>query len=252
MNFLSVRFILSIILSIILSHGVAYAQPQNIIIIGGDHNPPFRIIEGDKMSGIYGELIYEIVKGTGLEVRFKQVPYKRALAELSSGGIDVFLAFVKTPEREREMYYCKPYIKDRTDRAFYLRKGEGKRVKRYEDLIGLNIGLLLGINITPKFDNDKRLLKQEVPTHVQNFQKLINGRIDAIVHTEIAIDFQVKSLGYSDNLEKAPFRLTEKNPTYFVISRKSPFMSCKAEFEANLKRIARDGTFEKLVKKWTK
>ena len=110
------------------------SQTKRVIVIGGDHNPPFRAVEGNKMSGIYGELIYEIVKGMNVEVRFREVPFNQATFELSNGQIDVFLAFVKMPDREKTMYFCEPYIKDRTDRAFYLRKGEANRLKSYDDL----------------------------------------------------------------------------------------------------------------------
>lgn len=241
---------------LIVVAGILFAAPlcaeqKDVIVIGGDHNPPFRLVEGGTYSGIFGEMIHEIVRGMNLEVRFQECPFKRCLAELRDGDIDVFLALLKRPEREDYLYYAKPYIKGRTDRAFYLRKGEGSRIQKYEDLYGLEIGLLRGVKITERFDNDPNLNTHGTTTHEQNFLKLIAGRIDTFVHTEIAIDYQLKLLGYYDRIEKAPLKFTKFQPTYFVISKQSKYMDRIPDFEANLQRLAEENTFWELVDKWT-
>lgn len=236
----------------VLHTNLLFAESEDVIIIGADHNPPFRVLQDGKYNGIYGEMIKEIVKDMNLEVRLKEVPFKRSINQLKSGEIDIFLALLKRPEREIFLYYCKPYIKNRTDRAFYLRKGQGKRIQSYNDLYGLQIGILRGVRLIPQFDNDSKLIKQSVATHEQNLKKLIAGRIDTFVHTEIAIDYQIKTSGYQGKVEKSPFKFTEEQPTYFVISRKSKYMNRIHEFEINLQRVFNEDLFWKLVEKWTK
>lgn len=237
---------------------VALTSPQvwgktpSVIILGTNHVPPFKIVEGESLSGINADVLQEILRGMNLKLKIRKCPWKRCLTELENGNIDIFLGLFKTPEREKIYYYCEPAYKNRSDKAFYLIAGEGHRIKKYEDLYTLDIiGVTRGYKNFERFDKDDRLPKAYVTEHHQNIMKLISGRVDAFIQTEEAADYLIKTQGYTDKIDKAPYKYSKINPSYFVISRNSPFMSRKAEFEKNLALFIKQGLYKKISNKWT-
>lgn len=246
------KFVLTM-LFMLLATAQVFAQEASVIILGTNHVPPFKIVEGEKLSGINADVLQEILRGMNLRLQIKKCPWKRCLTELANGNIDIFLGLFKSPDREKLYYFCKPAYKNRSDKAIYLRSGDGHRVKRYEDLYALDIiGVTRGYKNFDRFDNDQGLHKSYVAKHHQNLLKLISGRIDAFIQTEEAADYLIKTKGYTDKIDKASYKHAKINPSYFVISRKSTFMARKTEFEQNLSRFVESGMYKKISEKWTK
>lgn len=240
---------------LILLCGFAFASgdEDSVIVLGTNHVPPFKIIKGEAMDGINAEVLQQIFHGMNLQLKIRECPWQRCLSELREGKIDVILGLFKTPERESLYYFCDPPYKDRSNKAFYLRKGEGHRVQSYEDLYSLNaIGVTRGYKNFRRFDHDQKLKKEFVTNHLQNIKKLIGKRLDAFIQTEEAADYLIKTEGYADHIEKAPYIYDNIHPSYFAISRQSPYMSRIEEFETNLNRFVQDDLYHNISRKWTK
>lgn len=247
-----VKILASLVLLVLYCPSFAGGAEQSVIVLGTNHVPPFKIINGKRLEGINAEVLQEIFRGMNLQLEIRECPWQRCLSELKDGKIDAILGMFKSPQREDIYYFCEPPYKERSDKAFYLRKGEGHRVQSYEDLYSLNmIGVTRGYNNFERFDTDKQLKKEFVTNHIQNLKKLIGKRFDAFIQTEEAADYLIKTEGYTDKIEKAPYKFDAIHPSYFVISRQSPFMSRVGEFEANLHQFVQDDLYKEISRKWT-
>ena len=116
----------------------------------------------------------------------------------------------------------------------------------------LRIGVIRGSLYFERFDKDNKLIKEYTSTNLQNFNKLIAGRVDVVIRTEMVGDYLVKSGNFSNNVEKANYKFSNHSPTYFVISRKSPFMARIKMFERNLQRLKENDLVLKITNKWLK
>lgn len=239
----------SIVLLLLLMPTMLYAG-GGTIVFGTNHVPPFKIVEEEHFSGINAEILAEILSDMELDLEVRLCPWKRCLTELEQGRLDIFLGLFKTPDREELYHFCEPPYSVRSDKAFYVKKGRDIQIEKYEDLYDLNIGVTLGYKNFERFDSDSALQKEMVTAHLQNIRKLAVGRIDTFVQTEIAADYLIALHGYSDLLEKAKYRYQKTNPSYFVISRKSEFIDRIDEFEANLRRIRREGIVGDIKKRY--
>lgn len=229
-----------------------FAAENNIVVLGTNHVPPFKIIDGQALKGINGDVLKEIFRDTGLVLKIRQCPWKRCLIELEDGKLDVFLGIFKTPEREKKFYFCEPPYKNRSDKAFYLRKGEAHRVIRYEDLYRYKIGVTRGYKNFERFDKDKKLKKEFVADHKLNIKMLLDGRIDVFIQTEVAADYLIKVRRLGDKIEKASYKHTKINPSYFIINRNSRYMRRINDFEKNLRRFEKEKKYFEIKKKWTR
>lgn len=238
-------------IALFFSFAKPFAAENNIVVLGTNHVPPFKIIEGQALKGINGDILKEIFRDTGLVLKIRHCPWKRCLIELEDGKIDVFIGLFISPEREKKFHFCEPPYKDRSDKAFYLRKGQAHRVKKYEDLYQLKIGVTRGYKNFERFDNDEKLKKEFVADHILNLTKLVEGRIDVFIQTEVAADYLIKINGFGDRIEKASYKYGKIHPSYFVVSRKSPYMNRIDDFEKNLRRFVKEKKYIEIIKKWT-
>lgn len=108
-----------------------------------------------------------------------KVPFARRLNQLKKGDIDLLCGLLKNSDREKFAYYLSPPYKLKSHKYFFVRKGEGKRLQKYEDLYSLKIGVQIGSKYFPKFDEDSKLNKHATTEDAGRFKMLESLRIDA-------------------------------------------------------------------------
>ncbi len=240
-----------ILLIVILTYSYSFCEAKkgkNEIILALTHLPPFRIAKSDKVEGIFIDILEELIRPMNLKIKPLNTPFKRCLKNLKGGKADLYIGLFKKPEREEFLYFIEPPFMTKTVKAFYLRKGEGHRIQKYEDLYNLKsaVGIRAGFKNFSQFDNDDKIKKEGVPTDEQNLLKLSKGRIDAFLHTEEVADYLITTLGYTGKFEKASYKPEVPNPAYIAISKKSVLMKNVAEIEDSLKLLIKEGKLEKI------
>lgn len=216
---------------------------KDVINLAMTNLPPFQIVDGGLAKDCINiRILRKILKQMNIEINYQVMPFKRCLLSLKNGGADIFMGILRRPEREVYMHYVEPPYKQYSSKAFFLTKGKAHLLRRYEDLYSLRVGVRRGFNYFPKFDTDKKIYKEEANTNEQNLLKLKMGRIEALLITEMTGEYLIAMHGY--DFEKAPFKYSQKNPAYLVISRKSPFMERVEEFERILQKIVDEQIYE--------
>lgn len=200
-----------------------------------------------RASGAYTEIARELARRLDLQLEIVDCPLKRCLAMLAGGRADLAVGLQRSPERDAYLaFLATPYRLHSADKVFYLRREEAGRLARYDDLLGLRLGVKLGSELFDRFDADPRLDKQAVPENATNFRKLLAGRVDAVALAEDQGEFLLATLGLAGKVAKAPYRESDGSPRSVALARSSPHYLRLAEFEAAMAAMRRDGTLRRI------
>lgn len=134
------RYILLIV--VIITCSTPCMAEMNEIVVATEVWPPFRIADKTseyQYSGIDIDLLKEITKRLGITFKIKRFPWARCLDFMKSGKVDMITGLAYSPERAQYISYSEiPYYI--ASPAFYLQKGKGHLIKKYEDLYLFTIG----------------------------------------------------------------------------------------------------------------
>jgi polar amino acid transport system substrate-binding protein len=242
---------ISLFLLIMLA-GFTSVSAQDTLVVGiTESYMPWEQSQGGVASGINIDIVNAIAKKLGVTVKFEVYPFKRNLAMLEAGKIDMVCGLSYREERAVYASYITPaYIP--TIKSFIMKKGSTKVLNDYNDLYPLKIGLRRGAKQFEPFDSDTKLNKFEVPTSDQLLQMLLKDHIDVIVGSYINLLYDAKTLGYADNIIIAKYNIDQGMDGQFVLSKKSKFISRKAEIETILNDMSKSGQIVEMIDSYTK
>lgn len=218
---------------------------QEIFTVAINNAPPYRIIKGKNYSGIYIDIINEVAKEAGIQLKFVEVPYQRALEEMKSGKIDIMLGPNKNKEREVYMYFLEKYPFPREVKVFYY-MNKSINIENYEDLYGKKIDVLRGAKYFEKFDNDTKLIKNPVSDYVQGLNKVRTGRSDLVIIPELQGDYLLKEnkLQY---FNKSKLKI-DGNLSFVTVSKKSKKFNFLVEkLNLGLEKVNKKNYYKKVI-----
>lgn len=248
-----IRFSVTVIVLILgaLLFPVSGQCGQKVVVAFSEY-PPYKIVTEGKPTGIDVEILTEIAKRMDLELSFKNGTFKECLGMMERGEGDLITSLLRRVDREKYILYVQPRYRRRSEKVFYVRKGNRDLIRTYDDLKNLKIGVKAGVRYTPIFDRDKSLNKIPASDVKTNLQKLIAGEIDTFLTSKTEGDYYIKTLGYKDKIAKAPLAFTLSDSSYMGISKKSPFTKQAKEFGRNLKVLLDRGQVQKIVDNYVK
>ncbi|MES9844298.1 MAG: transporter substrate-binding domain-containing protein [Candidatus Sedimenticola sp. PURPLELP] len=234
-----------ILVILVLMAGHVTAGEQQELRVVGNHAPPYRIIEDNAFTGIYFDTMKELASRLDVEVRFIEVPFKRALYMMRYGNADIMLGPNRNTEREAYMEYTGATL-PRESKAFYVHP-EADGISRYEDLVGRLILVHQGKVYFDRFDQDETLRKVPVAEYGNAVQKVSNCVSCVVIMPEMEGDYLLKQLDVG--LKKSGFKV-EGKLSYITISRRSSTLSLQERMELAMEQMKMDGTFEKILTRY--
>jgi polar amino acid transport system substrate-binding protein len=201
-------------------------------------------------GGAYTEIVRELARRVGRELRITECPHARCMLMMRAGEADLSIGIQQSPEREEFMAFLQtPYRRSATDRVFYVRRGDAQRIRRYEDLKGLHIGVGRGSAYFDRFDDDPTLLKEPGPNNAANLHKLLLKRLDAVVMPEDQGAVLISELDVGHQLEEAVYRERDLTPRSIAVSRHSAVFALLPQLEGAMQAMRRDGTLTAIFDK---
>lgn len=226
---------------------IVVAKDDNTIIIASHIDPPSAYIKEGKFVGHNVEVATMLANGINKKVAFVSCPFARCLTMLKDGHADMMIAINKTSEREEYIdYLSKPFHSLITPVVFYVSKHKDINIERYDDLKGLNIGVLRGASYFRRFDEDKSLNKVYITTHRQLIDLMVKGRIDTFLGRRISIQHQVSEQIYQEELKEMPYIYAKQNDFYIGVSKKSILNEQVDELSRVLEELLKSGAIDAL------
>lgn len=204
---------------------------------------PFEYLEKDKITGFDIELMNALAKEMKVEIKLQNMSFDGLLPALQMKKIDVVIAgMTATPERKKAVLFSKPYFKAK--QVIVLKKGED--MKKFEDLVGKNVGVMLGFTGDTVVSDIKGAKVQRFDTTYAAIMALEKGKVDAVVADSEPAKNYIKN--YND-LTIASAKAEEED--YAIAVRKND-KALLEEMNKALDKVKANGTYDALLKKYFK
>lgn len=230
-------------LAMLTAPTVRAAEPT---VVGVDsNNPPFMYADAGQAVGLYPVLLRALFAQAGLALKLEAKPWKRCLQDTDEGRAGTG-GIYKNEERLRKYDFSEPLFVERM--AVYQHRSRPLGFDSLESLHGKRVGVARGWSYGDSFDKAVRegvIHTEEVSADAQNFQKLSNQRLDAVLAIEEAGAAQMAQTGMQD-IVKSPRYLFE-NPTYLAFAKSAQQGATLAAINRALETLRRQGRLQALA-----
>ncbi|EPJ52412.1 MAG: hypothetical protein OFPI_14010 [Osedax symbiont Rs2] len=225
------------------------SQAQTVVTISSGEYPPWTGV-ALKHGGFVNHVISEAFKRQGYQVKFSYFPWKRAFESAKKGQFAATSYWYKSAERALDFYYSEPVSSEKLV-FFHLKVKKIAHWKSFDDLKDYQIGVTRGYTYTEEFwlaANEKRINVQMVTSDLQNFRKLIKGRID-LVPTTLFNGYNLISNEFDPSL--APIftfhpKVIAETQGHLLFSKKHPQAEkLVAAFNRGLAQLKEEGLYRK-------
>ncbi len=206
--------------------------------------------ENNEIVGFDIDLAKEAAKRLGVDVKFQTIVWESKVEELDSGNIDVIWnGFSVTPEREKQVLFTKPYIKNRQ----VIVVTADSPIKTKADLEGKKIGIQAGSSAQDAVLADKatyEVIKDnilEFDDNVMAMRDLKGGGLDAVV-----VDIIVGKYYVSKHPGEYKFLEEDFGAEDFAVGLRLTDKAFLAEMNKALDAMKADGTASQISDKWFK
>ena len=173
---------------------------KETIEVAFDVFAPWRMDDNGNASGIDKEILDALAKKLNMNIHYNIVPVSRAVEGMKDGTYDLLAGKLRNPDRETFMNFIEPPYMAKSSKVFYVLKGNKDKIKKFEDLYNLKVGVINGSKYFTQFDEDTKVVKEPGDTNKINFDKLIAGRVDAVVITDSEGDYFIKQNNLTDKV----------------------------------------------------
>lgn len=215
---------------------------KSVLVVGTHAGfKPFEYLENGKVVGFDIDISKEVAKSLGKELKIEDSAFDGLLPALESGQVDMVIAgMTKTPEREKNVLFSKPYY----SAAQKIVVQKGSSIKNKYELSGNKIGVQLGTTsdtIVSKIDGVNIVKLQSVPSVLQD---LTSGKIDAAVLDEAPAKQYLQ--GFS-NLEVLPDSLSDED---YAVAIKKGNEELQNQVNKVIAEMKKDGRYQALLEKY--
>ena len=220
------------------------ARGQAVLRVATDATfPPFEYTEGGKRVGFDVELIEAIAKVLNRKVEWTDIDFKGLIPGLLAKRFDVAASAIYiTDDRKKVVDFTDSYYPGGL--VIMTAKGD-KRIQGPDDLKGKKVAVQVGTkSVNYLKENFPTVERVEVEKNQEMFQLVEVGRADAAVTGKPAAKLYARARG---TLQVVEPQLTVEEYGY-AIRKDEPELL--AQFNAALKKLKADGTYDQLVNKY--
>ncbi|BDG09843.1 transporter substrate-binding domain-containing protein [Anaeromyxobacter paludicola] len=241
----------ALLAAVLLAAGAARAAPPLTVGTEGTYAPFTFFDQAKNLTGYDVEVMKEVGKRAGYDVKFVPTPWDSMFLALESRKFDLIAnQIAKTPEREKKYAFTAPYL---VSGAQIIVRGDRKDIHGLDDLRGKRVGTGVGSNYTKLLEeyNKTHSPKIELKYYEGNLpvvlQDIAAGRLDATVNDRLTAGYNAKQLKIDVKLVGEPIELV---PSHFVVRKDAAGEAVAKKVDQALASLRQDGTLEKLSKSW--
>ncbi len=203
-------------------------------------------------DGLAWQVVVAAFHARGYTVELTVVPWKRGVALLDRGEVDLIFPAVKTEERLVRYLYSRGRVYPANHYLIYVNEQSDIQWQGLHSLNDKLIGAMRGFSYGSTWEE----YLNESKSHPVLFNKLKRGfgllkmnRIDALVGYEISHDYQLKLWGWDKEFKKLPPFATSSS---YLMGLKSVQATRQLlnEFDAGKRQLSTSGELESILTKW--
>ncbi|MCP3944649.1 MAG: transporter substrate-binding domain-containing protein [Desulfobacteraceae bacterium] len=188
------------------------AEPPLLLIIT-DPYEPFVFPADAKLKGLDYDVTEAVFRMLQIPVEIKFYPFSRCLYIIRNQEADALIDLVRTKERNTYMAFPKEPLSDSSLILFY-HKGHRPQLETLDDLKSYQFGAQYGSEY-PQELAEVLVKREDVKLMEQNFQKLVDDRIDIMVENRIVGRYIASKMGILDQIKV--LELPKPFPTQYYL-----------------------------------
>lgn len=229
-------------------------QKKKKVVVGLDDSfvpMGFRQKSG-KLVGYDIDLARAVFKLYGIKVDFQSIDWNMNVTELHNGTIDlIWNGFSITPQREKQVAFSDTYLNN--DQVLVTLKKN--HITSYKDMTGKILGAQTGSSGANDIDAYPKLLKNRIKNHdavtydsfTNAFIDLNVGRIQGLLIDSTYANYYIRHQAHPENYRVTVGSFPKEK---FAVGLRKGDVTMRRKINAGLKRLAANGTLEKINEKW--
>ncbi len=233
--------------------GAAGAMAGGPVRILTEEFPPYNYTAQGKITGLATEVVEAVLKEMGLQGQIQSMPWARAYETARNTPGVLIYSIGRTPERDK--YFKWVGVIAPTVYYLYGQPGKAYRVDSLEAAKTYQIGTV-NEDVGEQFLVGQGFVKghnlQSSVKYGHNYEKLKAGRIDLWIMSELTANHLARQAGDDPARTLAKvYRIPELSSDgyYMAFGMHTPDATV-AQFRAGLEAIKRNGTYDRLQRKW--
>lgn len=226
---------------------VAAASPLKKLQFSAGEWPPYL---GANLpgQGIAAQLIRDIFADAGYQVSFHFLPWPRAYRETLHGQYAATAIWMYAPERAIDFYYSTAVLEE--EFVLFHLKAQPILFDKLEDLAGVELGGGFGYSYGAAFDAaiaNGVFKMTRVSQTLQNFQRLLNGRIQAFPEEkQVGYHILRSQLSQSQHLFSHADTVILRNQSFVLFPKQSPDSQLLLQiFQQGLQHYQNSGRYQR-------
>lgn len=210
--------------------------------------PPTNFYENNSFVGITVDIVHAIMAELDETYPIEVYPWARTITILERGpNVFGFTAGKTKARTETGFHFIGPVV-SRTH-ALYSHQPDANRISDPAQILQDNkiVGGMRG-DWRVLFFKDRGINVQTTSNHLQSLKKLINGRIDYWVSSDLELSYHLQNRSHMQRILTPVYEIARK-PSYIMASpqtAKPLFKKWQNAFES----LRHNGTLEKIAQKW--
>ena len=204
-----------------------------------------------KDNGFVNHVITEAFKRKGYTVKYSYLPWQRALTETKNGKYSALSYVYWSKNREKEFFLSDPISEEKIV-LFHLKTKPLKDWKTLDDLKDYQFGATRGYTYTKEFWEaaaSKRLKVDVADSDIQNFKKLLAGRID-IFPSGLVNGYSILKKEFNQSISRLisfdPKPLSQTTGHLAFTRNRKDSENLLRIFNQGLAELKKEGLFDKL------
>lgn len=237
-----------------LAAGESGAEPRETVRIGiFDLGPYMMALPDGSAGGAAVDFWRErIAPHMGVEIETSgPYPIPRLEKMLEAGEIDVIPYVTKIPARESLFLYPSRPIDTITPCIIVRRDSPLTSIERQEDLFDMTVGFITSAYVPPFVRHDRIKLDLITATNYRliNHQKLVNGRVDALLDINYkSFLYEMLKRGYAQDIRVFPLAQGQTH-IFSIFPRTDRGEALRARYETALARVP-EGVLDGIADKY--
>ena len=241
---------LGVLLLGLMLAAAAGAAPLQVVTDGWR---PVAYLENGHPAGALCDVLTEAARRAGLAIEIHFQPWARGMAETRAGRIDAIFPAFRTPERETILAFPDETLLDESVTWFVRAESPIEVGPDLAGARGHRIALVnrtsLGVRFDEALKNGLFTEIETVPDTTSAVRTLAGGRVELIAGYDQGIWAEAEQLGLKDRLRKLTPPI-ERAPAYLAFTRARDLGAENKVFEAALKSMKDDGTYQQILNRY--
>lgn len=210
--------------------------------------PPYIISDGKgKISGIDIDIVCEIFKRQGIEIKVNLASFDQSMRLVGKGYADLVPTLSKNPTREKTMIFSDNY-REPSRYVFVALEGADVWVSSFNDLKKVVVGTMKGFGYWSAFNQEPSIKKDVSDKEEILFRKLFKRQIDCLIMNEHAARYYIASNKISERVKFLDYSYIEEagSDTRIAFTKAKDMTRYVNMFNEGYQAIKKDGTLQKI------